>query len=228
MPDPGSSPRVRGTRRAVLAEVLVERFIPACAGNSPAARRPHPWPPVHPRVCGELLRDQGGGDPSRGSSPRVRGTPPHLVVHLSGVRFIPACAGNSRRGLDDGEYRDRFIPACAGNSVANGITGGETYGSSPRVRGTLGIAAGLAVRARFIPACAGNSRAAFARRSMSTVHPRVCGELGSIGVTDNRKLHILDNRKLHSERTAGEEPVHHAGRKDAWEMRCTGWRRGCC
>ena len=31
---PGSSPRVRGTERNIITEVLLERFIPAGAGNS--------------------------------------------------------------------------------------------------------------------------------------------------------------------------------------------------
>ena len=48
------------------------------------------------------------------------------------------------------------------------------------------------------------------------------------GVTGNRKLHVFGNRKLHRGRAAGDAPVHHADRRDAWGRRCTGWRRGCC
>ena len=50
---PGSSPRVRGTSRARLFLALLDRFIPACAGNIYA---PSLWESiitVHPRVCGE-------------------------------------------------------------------------------------------------------------------------------------------------------------------------------
>ena len=49
----GSSPRGRGTRPQALGLGLVNRFIPAWAGNAACGR---PWPdgrPVHPRVGGE-------------------------------------------------------------------------------------------------------------------------------------------------------------------------------
>ena len=49
----GSSPRVRGTpgeRHDVLA---LDRFIPACAGNTTGTGWRISTPPVHPRVCGE-------------------------------------------------------------------------------------------------------------------------------------------------------------------------------
>ena len=50
-------------------------------------------------------------------------------------------------------------------------------GSSPRVRGTLCAWQPARARLRFIPACAGNSPLASPNPALSTVHPRVCGEL---------------------------------------------------
>ena len=49
----GSSPRVRGTRRADAHRVGQHRIIPACAGN--ASGSPPAWGTRtdHPRVCGE-------------------------------------------------------------------------------------------------------------------------------------------------------------------------------
>ena len=49
----GSSLHARGTREPDLMPTLNQRFIPACAGNTPAA--PAPWAPsaVHPRMRGE-------------------------------------------------------------------------------------------------------------------------------------------------------------------------------
>ncbi len=49
----GSSPRVRGTLAAILADDRVDRFIPACAGNAMASAPNTPQLAVHPRVCGE-------------------------------------------------------------------------------------------------------------------------------------------------------------------------------
>ena len=76
MSDPGSSPRVRGTRR------------PPRRRRSGAA--------VHPRVCGELASGTAPRRCQRGSSPRVRGTQPAGGPVGARGRFIPACAGNSK------------------------------------------------------------------------------------------------------------------------------------
>ena len=51
----GSSPRVRGTAHEVDASWHDERFIPACAGNSPSTWSSARNKTVHPRVCGEQL-----------------------------------------------------------------------------------------------------------------------------------------------------------------------------
>ena len=49
----GSSPRVRGTPTKSMEVYWAQRFIPACAGNTPAAQAGRVRMPVHPRVCGE-------------------------------------------------------------------------------------------------------------------------------------------------------------------------------
>ena len=51
----GSSPRVWGTPFRSLFQILHERFIPACVGNSPDTSALANVFTVHPRVCGELL-----------------------------------------------------------------------------------------------------------------------------------------------------------------------------
>ena len=116
LPQAGSSPRVRGTRRIRVGRELADRFIPACAGNSQTHR--------HHAVHGV------------GSSPRVRGT------HLVAKPRRPRRPGSSPRvrGTRDGEAeiadRVRFIPACAGNSQERRPARRRSHGSSPRVRGT--------------------------------------------------------------------------------------------
>ena len=93
----GSSPRVRGTPNYEWAVKERRRFIPACAGNSGCDTLMRNTTAVHPRVCGELTKSAQMGACVAGSSPRVRGTPPHCRRVLAGRRFIPACAGNSSR-----------------------------------------------------------------------------------------------------------------------------------
>ncbi len=70
----GSSPRVRGTHGIHTPNPPRQRFIPACAGNTPNRMYPAPLLTVHPRVCGEHWREHGIPDCDAGSSPRVRGT----------------------------------------------------------------------------------------------------------------------------------------------------------
>ena len=147
---------MRGTQSVGVHGSGRRRFIPACAGNSAALRPQRRSPPVHPRVCGELIitvNDESIGD---GSSPRVRGTPTRRERSWLPARFIPACAGNSV--VDDDSFTARD-------------------GSSPRVRGTRSILHPHAVSPRFIPACAGNSMRSRRSCPSTTVHPRVCGEL---------------------------------------------------
>ena len=59
-----------------------------------------------------------------------------------------------------------------------------TIGSSPLTRGTPVKTAGMSVQSRFIPAYAGNSP--FSQRSHAglSVHPRLRGELGDVGIDD--------------------------------------------
>ncbi len=76
IPSAGSSPRVRGT---------VFEFPIYAALN-----------PVHPRVCGEQCHQSIDGDAPHGSSPRVRGTGVDADARSCKMRFILACAGNSK------------------------------------------------------------------------------------------------------------------------------------
>ena len=171
----GSSPRVRGTRASPVPASRRRRFIPACAGNTQAARRRNSTTPVHPRVCGEHLTVVPVRVPARGSSPRVRGTPDCGSCPCACPRFIPACAGNTPsvpRGPCDRPVHPRVCGEHAQLEVA--VVGAG--GSSPRVRGTLGNRYTQQAAGRFIPACAGNTTNSSGRRSRPSVHPRVCGE----------------------------------------------------
>ena len=95
-PSAGSSPRMRGTHYLFGGCPVLERFIPAHAGNSVRRPRSLPRPTVHPRACGELSSSRRYAQSSSGSSPRMRGTPPAPSPNRPTQRFIPAHAGNSR------------------------------------------------------------------------------------------------------------------------------------
>ena len=91
-----------------------------------------------------------------GSSPRLRGTRLDHVCVNAEARFIPAFAGNAadRQEVDE---RMAVHPRVCGERYAADSTGGETIGSSPRLRGTLTHALWLLAQHRFIPAFAGNA-----------------------------------------------------------------------
>ena len=74
VPRYGSSPRMRGTLSLNLSVLIVNRFIPAHAGNSAMTVAYSSLVPVHPRACGELSVHPPKSICYTGSSPRMRGT----------------------------------------------------------------------------------------------------------------------------------------------------------
>ena len=139
-PPTGSSPRMRGTRSVGRAVRGGLGIIPAYAGNTSSA-----WLCMirirdHPRVCGEHYFRVVWVSESRGSSPRMRGTPEDLAVATASYGIIPAYAGNTISGAS-GSSMVRIIPAYAGNTLV--------HSPPPKARG-------------IIPAYAGNTRARLA------------------------------------------------------------------
>ncbi len=116
---PGSSPRMRGTRRVLGHAVVLQRFIPAHAGNT--CRRVR-WPTtraVHPRACGEhasAVATSGRWRSTHGSSPRMRGTPTPRIDQPSRIRFIPAHAGNTEAAAADALAEAVHPRACGEHS----------------------------------------------------------------------------------------------------------------
>ena len=91
----GSSPRVWGTRPLVFLTSGLFRFIPTCVGNTSPDYGIMKARLVHPHVCGEHSIGIPCPIPSRGSSPRVWGTPGFFAEKCGRVRFIPTCVGNT-------------------------------------------------------------------------------------------------------------------------------------
>ena len=172
---PGSSPRVRGTLRILLAKAGQERFIPACAGNALPFPDEVPGSAVHPRVCGERQNRRDAANQSVGSSPRVRGTLLFPDIDDKAVRFIPACAGNAITDIP--RFPKAAVhPRVCGERSRMKLISSCMCGSSPRVRGTQAIYRRAGLLHRFIPACAGNALVKPAGAFQIAVHPRVCGE----------------------------------------------------
>ncbi|MCP1683095.1 hypothetical protein J2T32_002319 [Kerstersia gyiorum] len=176
-PKGGSSPHARGTPPLAQAGSFQSRFIPACAGNTiqPAARcflRS-----VHPRMRGEhpsAERTKHGRD---GSSPHARGTRGGRLRRPGRSRFIPACAGNTWRGVSPATS-SAVHPRMRGEHRATISIVYSLDGSSPHARGTLPEGASVPLRHRFIPACAGNTLRSTLGWTADAVHPRMRGEHG--------------------------------------------------
>ena len=97
------------------------------------------------------------------------------MVVISCLRFIPAGAGNSRpRCARAGAFP--VHPRGCGEQARCFWPDRATFGSSPRVRGTVRQGCSGLVVGRFIPAGAGNRGIPRESPGPPPVHPRGCGE----------------------------------------------------
>ena len=172
----GSSPRPRGTAPRPPVAQLLDRFIPASAGNWPCSLPRCRTQRVHPRVRGELLRLTAQVVFERGSSPRPRGTGRARRCPFVPWRFIPASAGNCS-AWDCSCVCRTVHPRVRGELAVRPLRDHYRGGSSPRPRGTGDQSARPQGRNRFIPASAGNWTTVRVRFSGRAVHPRVRGDL---------------------------------------------------
>ena len=131
----GSSPRMRGTLGSQLCLSVGVGIIPAYAGNTSWLPPVENWSGDHPRVCGEHFAQAKKRWPVRGSSPRMRGTPPWLLALHGHLGIIPAYAGNTRR-LPCRFLSPRDHPRVCGEHPLPSNEFYQSPGSSPRMRGT--------------------------------------------------------------------------------------------
>ena len=174
-PKSGSSPRVRGTLRDGLGSCLHAGIIPACAGNTAYVLSAFSSSRDHPRVCGEHELPELRQAAIRGSSPRVRGTPPAQPIRLLLAGIIPACAGNTLWRVVC-YVRGRDHPRVCGEHSLMPSPSSSASGSSPRVRGTPDGRRKSVEDMGIIPACAGNTVCCHSLFGSWWDHPRVCGE----------------------------------------------------
>ena len=94
----GSSPRMRGTLGRADQQYPHAGIIPAYAGNTVSKNWTDKDYGDHPRVCGEHPFNASLTSFSRGSSPRMRGTPAFWRADNASFGIIPAYAGNTKDG----------------------------------------------------------------------------------------------------------------------------------
>ena len=197
---------MRGTQWTALAVTQLIRIIPAHAGNSRDWQPSLPEIPDHPRACGELIGRIDRNEHLGGSSPRMRGTLCHEGFHDLDLRIIPAHAGNSHASTFAGRPQSDHPRACGELSGRSDMRCCSS-GSSPRMRGTPRLSrrqilhiriipahAGNSAEStraiwwfvRIIPAHAGNSQGFTALLASPSDHPRACGELRTLSLTEQR------------------------------------------
>ena len=176
----GSSPRVRGKRRARGGVGALRGLIPARAGKTDIQGCRYGSAEAHPRACGENPLARSHARRSVGSSPRVRGKREHAHQGMLGARLIPARAGKTGRRSRRTGARTAHPRACGENREVH-ATGGAGGGSSPRVRGKRASWIAETTGSRLIPARAGKTHGVALEDSHPTAHPRACGENSMLG-----------------------------------------------
>ena len=105
----------------------------------------------------------------------MRGTPLKTFYDGRETRIIPAYAGNTSSAmLNSFSFRDH-PRVCGEHQCPRGHIS-TSWGSSPRMRGTRGLAVYPIRPGRIIPAYAGNTGSAGRSGARTWDHPRVCGE----------------------------------------------------
>ena len=122
-----------------------------------------------------------------GSSPRVRGKRPGRGRAERRSRLIPACAGKTAQSTWMPAPRWAHPRVC-GENAGYSERHVRRWGSSPRVRGKRGDILLNHANHGLIPACAGKTDSALLWESPSRAHPRVCGENGIRGLSEDTTI----------------------------------------
>ena len=148
--------------------------IPACAGEPGVVRHPTESCGVYPRVCGGTPAWRRSAPSVAGLSPRVRGNPVGWRALRNHLGSIPACAGEPPRSRWAAAQAGVYPRVCGGTTTEF-VTGGQSQGLSPRVRGNRSLVSRRRFHPGSIPACAGEPLTCLSAARASRVYPRVCG-----------------------------------------------------
>ena len=150
------------------------RIIPAHAGQTEATCKDTNAPADHPRACGANRIRRISERMHLGSSPRMRGKPMCCRNDGSGLRIIPAHAGQTSPDRHRTPQEKDHPRACGANTRVASLMRTD-YGSSPRMRGKRGLLFRVRHIGRIIPAHAGQTPCSAPSRTAGSDHPRACG-----------------------------------------------------
>ncbi len=170
----GLSPRVRGNPLAGGNAGVLQRSIPARAGEPRLLRFPHSVAWVYPRACGGTPLFARRSGRCRGLSPRVRGNHGKNRSRATNVRSIPARAGEPAPPSPDSPS-DRVYPRACGGTATRPAQHITLPGLSPRVRGNRQPARHVQSVHGSIPARAGEPYMVRKWHARYWVYPRACG-----------------------------------------------------
>ena len=179
----GSSPRMRGKRRAVQGLPGGGRIIPAHAGQTSSSPSICQQRPDHPRACGANQAAGLNAGILGGSSPRMRGKLSPTTSRYNFPRIIPAHAGQTAPYVHRTFCRADHPRACGANGGAN-CRRWHAIGSSPRMRGKPRLCTAAISALRIIPAHAGQTCGGRRGPACSADHPRACGANIGVDVSD--------------------------------------------
>ena len=147
---------MRGTPSGAATPTPKPGIIPAHAGNTDHDRVSAYRMGDHPRACGEHPSIVHALVKLPGSSPRMRGTLGWLAEEAVRLGIIPAHAGNT--SAYDAMYSEsRDHPRACGEHKFPDDIARDSWGSSPRMRGTLCAWLRELLSGGIIPAHAGNT-----------------------------------------------------------------------
>ncbi len=168
-----------GTPWAGLPVRTHKRFTPTHVGNTIPSRITYRKRSVHPHACGEHHDAACVRTLPNGSPPRMWGTPPCPIRCTPHRRFTPTHVGNTT-GRRSGMTPTTVHPHACGEHTACHSFYVLSFGSPPRMWGTLASQQQVISVNRFTPTHVGNTRPVSPCMGSCTVHPHACGEHGSI------------------------------------------------
>ena len=180
----GSSPRMRGKLDHNAKDMPHRGLIPAYAGKTTAGVLALSASAAHPRVCGEHPVSSNRAAVTRGSSPRMRGKRAGPGRSGGPCGLIPAYAGKTLVKVPSTREWVAHPRVCGENTCGRGI-GFGAFGSSPRMRGKLAESLTNDLSGGLIPAYAGKTSKRRRHLESLAAHPRVCGENGISGLSED-------------------------------------------